>query len=252
MKILIIEDETAAAHNLKSMLGKLFPEMEVAATLESVTDTVEWFESNTMPDLAFMDIHLADGNAFLIFERTKVSCPVIFTTAYDQYALEAFKVNSIDYILKPIKEEDLQRAVAKLKHLSHSEIDAYAAKVTVMAQEQTRRSTILVHIKDRIVPLKISNIAYCYTANERVMAYTRDNVGYALDGSLESVASILPENNFFRANRQFVVSRDAIKDISIWFGSRLSVNLDIPQPDKIIISKARVSEFKRWLMGLPD
>lgn len=252
MKVVIIEDETAAAQNLKSMLADMFPQMTVLATIESVVDAVEWFENNATPELVFMDIHLADGNAFMIFDRVSVTCPVIFTTAYDQYALEAFKVNSIDYILKPIKEDELQRAVGKLAHLSRSEIKDYTRKVSEMAQRQTRRTTILVHVRDRIVPLKISDVAFCYTSNEKVVAYTNDNTQYTLDGSLESVATMMPDSRFFRANRQFVISRDAIKDISIWFGSRLSVNLNIPQPEKIIISKARVAEFKRWLTGASE
>ncbi len=247
MKAVIIEDETAAEVNLRALLAGVCPEVHVAASLESVTDSVKWLRENPAPDLIFMDIHLADGEAFRIFDHVQVASPIIFTTAYDRYALEAFKVNSIDYILKPIKAEELARALEKLRLLSGSDRIQYARHVAAIARDRNAKRTFLVHVRDKIVPLEASEIAFCYTFNEKVSAYTCDGRQMPLEGSLDSVMSQLPESDFFRANRQFIVSRQGIKDISVWFGSRLSLNMHIAVPERIVVSKARVPELKRWI-----
>lgn len=250
MKVLIIEDETAAAINLKALLSQTFPDIEVVATIESVAESVEWFNSGSKADLVFMDIHLADGDSFTIFEHTEVDIPIVFTTAYDQYALDAFKVNSVDYLLKPVKATDLERAVAKLNRLSQSDAKDYTDKVSEMATKQNNRSqALLIHVKDRIVPLRPEEIAYFYTTNEKVSVCTLDNRVYPFDKSLDAVLPTLDNDTFFRANRQFIVSREAISDISVWFGSRLAINLTTPPPERIVVSKARVPEFKRWIAG---
>lgn len=250
MKVVIIEDETAAALNLASLLKQMFPFMDVVTQLESVTETVEWFSTHPEPDLAFMDIHLADGSAFSIFDKTEVKCPIIFTTAYDQYALEAFRVNSIDYLLKPIKEADLRRAVGKLESLSGGGIDEYARRIEQLVRGHKRAQALLVYVKDRIVPLKPEDIAYLYSSNEKVSLCTMKGDVFPFDKTLEAVMAQLPANDFFRANRQFIISREAIDDISLWFGNKLSVNLTVAVPEKVVISKARVPEFKRWLAGI--
>ena len=253
MKVLIIEDETAAALNLRSLLGHEFPEVEIVAMTESIVETAEWFATGGSPDLVFMDIHLADGNAFKIFERTEISCPIVFTTAYDQYALQAFRVNSIDYLLKPIKADDLRRAITKFERLSGAERTDYTEKVNRLAQSHSEQNNtqqnFLIHVKDKIVPLSKDDIAFFYTSQERVSVYTMSGENYPMMGSLETIMNRLPECEFFRANRQYIISRKAINDISVWFGSRLSVNLSVAIPEKIIISKARVPEFKTWLAG---
>ena len=253
MKVLIIEDETAAALNLRSLLGHEFPEVEIVAMTESIVETAEWFAAGGSPDLVFMDIHLADGNAFKIFERTEISCPIVFTTAYDQYALQAFRVNSIDYLLKPIKADDLRRAITKFERLSGAERTDYTEKVNRLAQSHAEQNStqqnFLIHVKDKIVPLSKDDIAFFYTSQERVSVYTMSGENYPMMGSLETIMGRLPESEFFRANRQYIISRKSINDISVWFGSRLSVNLSVAIPEKIIISKARVPEFKAWLAG---
>lgn len=250
MKVIIIEDETAAALNLQSMLGSMFPQMEVVAQLESVTESVEWFECNDSPDLIFMDIHLADGSAFTIFEKTEIKAPVIFTTAYDQYALEAFKVSSIDYLLKPIKVTDMRRAVEKLESLSRTAITEYSGRIREAVRIHRGAQAFLVQVKDRIIPLKTDDIAYCYSSNEKVTVCTLKGDTLPLDKTLETMIAQLPGNDFFRANRQFIISRQAIRDISVWFGNRLSLNLSVEVPEKVVISKARVPEFKKWISGI--
>lgn len=246
MRAVIIEDETAAAYNLKAMLSSLHLELEILATLESVAESVEWFGSHSAPDLAFMDIHLADGNAFRIFESVEVTCPVIFTTAYDQYALDAFKVSGIDYILKPIKQEDLARAIAKFSSLTSVARTEYTQRTAEMV-ERSHTKTILARVRDRIIPIGEEDIAFFYTSNERVMLTTLDGKSYPVDGTLEGLYTTYCGREFFRANRQFIISRKAIKDISVWFGSRLALNLTVATPERIIISKARAAEFKTWL-----
>ena len=255
-KVLIIEDETAAAVNLQAILCKVLPQHEVITILESVEEAVEFFEdeSQPSPDLVFLDIHLADGESFRIFDKVEITSPIIFTTAYDEYALRAFKVNSIDYILKPIKEDDLKRAIDKLSMLSGTERSEYSSRVKEMAEVQREergenQHVFLVHYKDKIIPLSIEDVAYFYTSNEKVTATTYSGEKYQVDRTLELLQSSLPVNNFFRANRQFIVSREAVKDIVVWFGSRLALNLKVETPEKIIISKARAPEFKQWLMS---
>ena len=251
MKALIIEDETAAAINLEALLRKVEPSLQIEAVLESVGESVEWLSSHPMPDLIFMDIHLADGESFRIFDRVEIDCPIIFTTAYDQYALEAFKVNSIDYLLKPITQNDLQRALDKLHRLSVTERRSISERVTSLAAEASKASqnVFLIQVRDRIRPLKFDEAAYFYTSDERVTVHTFSGEVLAMDKTLETLSATLPENDFFRANRQFIVSRGAIRDISVCFGSRLALNLILDTPERIIISKARVPRFKQWLVG---
>ena len=246
MRAVIIEDETAASRNLKVLLASSHPEIDIVATLESVAESVEWFGSNAAPDLVFMDIHLADGNAFRIFDGVEISTPVIFTTAYDQYALDAFRVSGIDYILKPIKQEDLERAIAKFTSLTTSARKEYT-ECTAEMVERSRTKTILARVRDKIIPISEEEIAFFYTSEERVSVTTLDGKSYPVEGTLESLYGELGGEHFFRANRQFIISRKAIKDISVWFGSRLALNLSVEVPERIIISKARAAEFKSWL-----
>ena len=246
MKALIIEDETAAAANLRAILKEVAPEVEVVAALESVVESLEWLQSNPQPDLLFVDIHLSDGDSFRIFRDVQVTAPVIFTTAYDQYALEAFKVSSIDYLLKPINSADVRRALEKLYRLTSTERMDYGTRVRTMAAG-TQTGTFLVHMRDKIIPLRREEIAFCYTSNEKVTAYDYTGNVYPLDKTLEALQTLLPESDFFRANRQFIVARRAVKEIAVWFGSRLTLHLTLDTPERIVISKARVPEFKAWL-----
>lgn len=248
LKTLIVEDETAAALNLQAILRQVAPGVEVVGVTESVAETVEYLRTHPQPDLLFMDIHLADGESFRIFADVEVAAPVIFTTAYDRYALEAFKVNSIDYLLKPLNSTDVERALGKLSRLTGSERVDYRTRVQAMAVQ--REDTFLVHVRDKIIPLHRDQIAYCYTCDEQVTAYGFGGEAYPLDRTLETLQALLPESDFFRANRQYIVARRAIKEIVVWFGSRLALNLTVETPERIVISKARVPEFKGWLRSL--
>ena len=249
-RVVIVEDETAAAVNLRNMLCNLLPNVEVVGVLESVEEAVDYFSGSVDADVVFMDIHLADGDSFRIFRSVDISIPIIFTTAYDQYALEAFKVNSIDYLLKPFKEEELQRALDKLQRLTATERATVTERVEKMVAETAMpetMQTLLVRYKDKIVPVSMDDVAFFYTFSERVTLTTLAGITYPVDKTLETLGNQLASDKFFRANRQFIVSRKAVKDIAVWFGSRLALNLSIETPERIIISKARVPEFKRWL-----
>lgn len=251
MKALIIEDETMAAQALQKLLGEVSPKTEIIAVLESVEDSVSWLDENPMPDLMFMDIHLADGSSFAIFDRVNITCPVIFTTAYDEYALKAFEVNSIDYLLKPISKEALERAMRKYSNLqgqeavvvNRSNLEAMLAQLT---GKKNYKSCFLLPDRDKLIPLPVSNLAYAYIDSKTVKMVTYERKGFYISQTLDELMSQLDPHEFFRANRQFVVSRNAIKDVSIWFGNKLAINLTVEAPEKIIVSKARVAEFKHW------
>ena len=251
-RVVIVEDETAAAVNLRNMLQSLIPDVEVLAVLESVEEAVDFFSKGCDADVVFMDIHLADGDSFRIFQSVDIELPIIFTTAYDQYALQAFKVNSVDYLLKPFKVEDLQRAIEKLRRLTAVETGEERARRNKMVEEVVEQTlqTLLVRYKDKIIPVKIEDVAFFYTFEERVTLTMMDGQTYPVDKTLESLVRTLPAGDFYRANRQFIISRNAVKDIAVWFGSRLALNLSVETPERIIISKARVPDFKGWLQSV--
>lgn len=251
-RVVIVEDETAAAANLRHMLQSIEPDVEVVALLESVAESVEFFSESQEVDVVFMDIHLADGDSFRIFQSVDIAVPIIFTTAYDEYALQAFKVNSIDYLLKPFKVEDLKAALEKLDRLTAVERKEERERRDVMIEEHASEvlQTMLVRYKDKIIPLKMSDVAFFYTYAERVTVTTMLGESYPVDKTLETLGRELPIDEFFRANRQFIIARHAVKDVAVWFGSRLALNLMMDTPERIIISKARVPEFKLWLQSL--
>ena len=213
-------------------------------------ETIDWFRSNPQPDVLFLDIHLADGASFAIFDEITINCPIIFTTAYDEYALKAFEVNSIDYLLKPINQKNLERALNKLRtltanneHVNNELITKLIANFKV--NNKSYKSGFLIPYKDKFIPLQVSKIDFFYTENKMVTIMSEGQM-YHLDTSLEDIASQLDPQLFFRANRQYIVSHKAIVDISIWFGSKVSINLNVEVPERIIVSKARVTEFKQW------
>jgi two-component system LytT family response regulator len=253
MKAIIIEDEFIAAETLKTLITEIRADIEILAVLQSIEETVEWIEINPSPDLVFMDIHLADGSAFMIFDSVKITCPIIFTTAYDEYALKAFEVNSIDYILKPISKTALEKAISKYQNFigntSQNQNVLDNLLKCLKQYDRSYKSYFLVPERDKLIPLALNDVYYIYIDTKIVKVVTSDNKGRYLDKTLDDIMSELDPEKFFRANRQFIISRSSIKDISLWFGNKLSVNLKISVPQKIIISKARVKEFKQWFAG---
>ena len=250
MKTVIIEDEVIAAHNLQRLISQMNMNIEVIAVLKSIEESIEWFSANRQPDLVFMDIHLSDGNSFSIFEKVKIQAPVIFTTAYDEYALKAFEVNSIDYLLKPISLKELDRAIEKLCRFNgtkSSNEDAIANMLSMFKKESTvYKSYFLIPHRDKFIPLSVNDIAYIYSENKISKIVTFDNRSFYENNSLDAQQQQIDPSKFFRANRQFIISHKAIKDISLWFDSKLSVNLFVEVPEKIVVSRASVPKFKEW------
>lgn len=248
MKALIIEDEILASKHLQQVLNEA-GDISVVTVLESINETIEWFRNNPPPDVVFMDIHLADGTAFEVFKHINITCPIIFTTAYDEYALKAFKVNSIDYLLKPIETSDVRDALKKLKGLSGSESlkTSLDNLIASYGKSSKYKRNFLIPLKgDKLIPVQTSDLAcFCIDAGI-VKAFAMDGRNYKFDYTLDELTDLLDPEFFFRANRQFIISRAAIKDIDLWFNSRLSVNLKIKVPEKIIVSKSRIGEFKKW------
>lgn len=253
MKALIIEDEKAAVRNLQALLSEVAPDMEILAVLDSITETIDWFRASPAPDLIFLDIHLADGSAFEIFEHVEIRCPIIFTTAYDEYALKAFKVNSIDYLLKPIDRKDIQKALDKLKLLnsdSPNKEPDYTSLLRALKKEENYKTHFLIPVKgDKLLPVSADSILFFHIDEGVVKAMMADGKEYIFPQTLDELADSLNPAFFFRVNRQYLISRKAVLDIDLWFNGRLSVNMKVPVPEKILISKARVSEFKEWFAG---
>ena len=249
MKVLIIEDETAAARNLQSMLEQLEAGVEIVGVTESIVDTVEWFSENENPDLVFMDIHIADGESFRIFDSVNISAPIIFTTAYDQYAIDAFKVNSVDYLLKPVKPEALADALAKFRRFSLSDLKLYLERLMELRPEARYPERMLLRLRDKLIPIAVENVAFVYTADRSTQVYMNDGMCYMSEKSMEQIASQLDPKQFMRVNKQFLLSRHSVKEITIWFDNRLRVNLTVATPEDIYISKNKSSEFKAWLIS---
>ncbi|HOK26309.1 MAG TPA: LytTR family DNA-binding domain-containing protein [Bacteroidales bacterium] len=248
MRILIVEDETAAYENLLSVIKKIDPEIEIAGCAESVRQTIRWLRANPIPDLILMDIHLSDGSAFSIFDSINVESPVIFITAYDDYAIEAFKVNSIDYILKPIKEEDLRRALEKFKKLTHHDILKYLAQMTQMVSLPVYKDKLLIPEKDKLIPVDINEISCFYSTEKNTRVFLKNGKSYQWNRSLEQIEEGLNPADFIRANKQYIISRSSVKSITVWFDNRLLITLDTETPERIYVSKNRAAEFKAWMM----
>ena len=246
MRVLIVEDETAAVDNLEYLLYKVDRAIEIAAVTESVEQTQQWLMQNHA-DLIFMDIHLSDGSAFSLFDHIEVSTPIIFTTAYDQYALDAFKVNSIDYLLKPIKQTDLERALEKFKRLTASDLNSYISRINQLTEKPKYQSRILIAIKDKIIPLAVEDIACIYSTDRKTEIITTSEATYTYNKPLDTMIKNLDPTVFFRANKQFIINRNQIADITVWFDSRLRLRLTVETSEDIYIAKNRVSEFKSWL-----
>lgn len=249
MKVLIVEDETVAYENLSQMIHKFDPSIEIVANTEGVEQTVRWLRNNVHPDLIFMDIHLSDGSAFNIFELMEVDVPIIFTTAYDQYAIDAFRVNSIDYLLKPVKPQALADALTKFRKFSQRDVKNYLEQLLTLRPSPRYKDRMLLRVKDKLIPILVGEIAFVYSSNHSIQVYTTDGEIYSIDRSLDHVASSLDPAKFMRVNKQYIISRESVKEITIWFDNRLRVGLNIPTPEDIYISKNKASEFKAWLMN---
>ncbi|MEA5426201.1 LytR/AlgR family response regulator transcription factor [Arcicella lustrica] len=254
LRLVLVEDEVVTARNLEYVLKSLNENISILAILQSVSEAVNWFENNqTSYDLVFMDIRLADGLSFDIFKKVNINRPVIFVTAYNDYAIQAFKNNGIDYILKPFDEQEIEQALAKFENLtkpSEQELDGKKLAQlldNVNAGLKSYKKSFLVHYRDKLVPLETAKIAWFYTSNEIVHAHTLDDKQYIMEFTMEQLEQQIDPALFFRANRQFIVNRMAILEIEFYFNGRLSVKVKPEPTEHILISKARVPAFKSWM-----
>lgn len=250
MKVAIIEDEKSAAENLKYLLNELDDNISIDKMIDTVDGAVEYFLKDKRIDLAFFDIHLADGISFEIFNKVKIKIPIIFTTAYDEYALRAFRVNSIDYLLKPIDEDELKESIEKFKTSRASDHLTQELKhilKNIKKESKRYRSSFLVQQRDLLIPLDVEEIAYFMIESGIVRAKTFDRKLFNVDEKLDDLEASLNPEQFFRANRQFIVHRRAISNLSIYFNGKLLLNIDPNPEDRIIVSKAKAPLLKNWM-----
>lgn len=248
MKVLIIEDEIAAARRLKNLVSKINPDIEVVDQLDSIEGVLNWQEKNELPDLIFMDIHLADGSSFEIFNHVKIDKPIIFTTAYDVYAIQAFQVNAVDYILKPIKEENLKAALDKYQKF-HKETKIDYQQVVRSLQQTPEEKRFLIRLGHSIRLIEMKDAAYFYTKDKITFLVTNAGKRYPIEHSLEKLEDTANPKKFFRINRQFIICIDAIKEMISYSKSRVKVELNPPCDLETIVSTERSPLFKKWLLG---
>ena len=249
MKILIIEDEQAAVRRLEKLLKDIDPQVEIIAALSSIESAVEWFQQHPAPDIILMDIHLADGSSFTIFEQVDIPSPVIFTTAYDEYALKAFKVSAIDYLLKPVKQPELENALAKVKGVKKEQEGDDLMHKLAEAGFIKKSKRILVKMGQSIKLIDLDQVAYFYSKDKISFAVLPGNKRYPLDQSLDQIEHMIDPVHFFRINRQFIVKMEAIDEMIAYSKSRVKLKLNPPTEEDAIVSKERSPEFKKWLIG---
>lgn len=256
MKILIVEDEELAADRLMQLIREIEPEVEIFGPLDTISSTVAHLKANPGYDLIFLDIQLADGKSFTIFEECHVVTPVIFTTAYDEYALQAFELNSIDYLLKPINRDKLKLSIEKFRKLKEY-FGAANPNDQLYQMIRELRSPHLSAYKDRfliskgdaMIPIRVTEIACFYAEDKEVFLLTNDNKRHIIPNSIEDLSVKLNPKLFFRVNRQFILSAEAIRKVHNYFNFKLKVEI-VPDPKiEIVVSRARVQDFKAWMNG---
>jgi len=251
IKILIIEDEEPAAERLAKMLLDIDPNIIVVGNTVSVKSSVKWFKENPIPDLILMDINLSDGHSFDIFKEVEISAPIIFITAYDQYAIDAFKLNSIDYILKPIKKDELRNALDKFKRMGNIQVQHMTSLLNTIKSNQDKefQKRIVIRYGDTIKMIEITDIAYFYTEEKINFLCTNGDTRMPIDQNLDELEEILDPKIYFRINRQFIINISAIEKMLTWSKSRVKIILKPASEHETIVSTERSSHFKDWLIG---
>jgi DNA-binding LytR/AlgR family response regulator len=252
MQVILIEDELYNLRLLQGMIAKLRPRWQIIKTFGSVKHSVAWLRSNPHPDLFFMDIQLADGLCFSIFDQVRIDKMVIFTTAYDNYAIQAFKVNSIDYLLKPFREKDLEAAIKKFENYNELYLSGSPGKdysdvfEAIRRWDKKYRKRFLISRGDAFMSLRAGDIAYFYSENRITTAVTFSNNNYIIDFTLDALEEELDPELFFRANRQVIVNINAIERIEKYFAGKLKVLLKSPFKNSLLISRLKSGSFKQW------
>jgi len=251
MKILLIEDEYHAQEYLTGLLKEVAPTVEILAKIDSVEDAVNWFENNPDPDLIFMDIQLADGLSFSIFKKVKVNAPTIFVTAFDKYTLEAFKVNSIDYLLKPVDAQELQNALDKYQRIHTSkhgfDADSLQKALARFSPKNNFRQRFLIKQGKDFIYVPTKNIAYFYSEDSLTFLMDRQNKRHLLEAPLDQIEKELDPDQFFRINRKQIVHIESIQKIFSFFNNRLKLNLTPDNKLEAVVSRERVKHFKEWV-----
>ncbi|MGK9118088.1 MULTISPECIES: LytR/AlgR family response regulator transcription factor [Sphingobacteriaceae] len=253
MNILIIEDETKTAKALKAMIERLGDDLHVTGIVPSVKAAIQWLGNQSTPELILSDIQLSDGLSFEIFRTVQPPCPVIFCTAYDQYAIQAFEANGIDYLLKPIDEDKLARGLRKyeqMRQLMGGRVQTIPPGLETLLKQLVHpayKSSLLVFKNEKIIPISTKDIAFVYSVGGIVHAYTQRGETYLIQEVLDELESILDPSLFFRANRQFIINRAAVQMAEHFFNRRLIVKLSVETPERIIVSKVKASDLLAWL-----
>jgi DNA-binding LytR/AlgR family response regulator len=257
MKILIVEDEDLAVKKIRKTLAGVEPDAEVVAVTDSILSTVNWLEENPAPDLILMDIELSDGQSFEIFNQTTIKSPVIFTTSYDEYALKAFKVNSIDYLLKPIQKEDLEAALQKLRQMKELykteevkpdvSIDNLVKELQQKLQPKDYRKRFLVKHAQKLVSIEVEEIAYFFSDGRLNFFKTYDNRKFVVDYTMDELEDMLDPDKYFRISRSFYISVNSVDQIHDYFGNRLMLTLKPAVDKESIVSREKVTDFKKWM-----
>lgn len=253
MQILIVEDELLMATRLQKVLAHAEPHAYVCAVTQSVEETVNWLQTNETPDLILMDIELADGQSFDIFSRIEVVAPVIFTTAYDEYAIRAFKVNSVDYLLKPIKEDELKKALQKFKRMAQApaiqkNIQALLQEIKKIQQPPVeQRNRLLVKQGQKLKSIEVKDIAYFFSENGATFLCTGQSRKYIVDYTLDELEASLSPQQFFRANRQYLLSATSVTAIHSWFNQKLKLEVTPATSEHVVVSREKANTFKQWM-----
>lgn len=248
MNIVIIEDEMPAYKRLQKLAEETIPGANIVAHHDSVQGAREWLEQNPQPDLMFLDIHLADGSAFDLLKMVKVSCPLIFTTAFDQYAIEAFKTNSIGYLLKPVKKEELKESLGKLDEYKAMFSKQGDTLVNSMLHQDFKKRFVI-RFGEHIKTLAVEDIAYCYSENKATYARTHEGRTYPMDYNLDALETMLDPEHFFRINRQYLICLKAIEEMKTYSKARVIVTLKPTVKEQPVVSSERSADFKQWLAG---
>ncbi|MCM4151119.1 DNA-binding response regulator [Arenibacter sp. N53] len=252
MKILLVEDEDLAVKKLRKTLEAVDGSIEVIGTTDSIKSTVEWLKDNPSPELILMDIELADGQSFEIFNLVDVKSPVIFTTSYDEFALKAFKVNSVDYLLKPIQKDELEAAINKLRRLKGSDhfstdFDNLVKELQQKLQPKEFRKRFLVKQGQKLISIEIGEICYFFSDGRLNFFKTTDNQMFVVDYTMEELEEMLDPEKYFRISRSFYVSVNSVEKIDDYFGNRLLLGLKPPVDKQALVSREKVTAFKKWM-----
>lgn len=250
MNVIIIEDEIRTAKELKSIIEAFDNDITVLTILTSISQSIKWLNENPLPDLIFSDIQLGDGLSFEIFKEVRIQVPIIFCTAFDEYAIQAFNSNSIDYLLKPIEENMVERSLEKYQGIKDHYTANYVAnlnQVIVQLDGQNYKQSLLVHYREKMIPIKVSLIVFIYIGNGLVNIYTTNNENFIVNYTIDQLETVLNPTMFFRPNRQFIINRNGINNIEHYFNRRLILQLSHKTPVELIVSRQKIQDFLHWI-----